>query len=327
MDLPIDTKLRIGFHNTYPHAAPGDTSVPPDLASAKRVVAALDAGGFDAMWAGDHVAFAAPIMDPLIQLAQAAALSERMLVGVGVLLLPLRHPAPVAKQAATLDRLSGGRFIFGVGVGGEFPAEFAACGVPVEERGARLTEGITVMRKLWSGEAVRHDGRFFSFPEVRMQPPPLTPGGPPIWCGGRSDAALRRAGRMADGWISYAVTADMFRAGLAKIAAAAEGRKRALSSFGTGHLLFVRLDRDADTALAVATKMLSARYGMDFTKPAKRYCARGTGEQVAEAIRAFYDAGCRHVVTDLLVTKDERLEHIERFAGEVMPHLGDLRAA
>ena len=89
----------------------------------------------------------------------------------GVYLLPLRHPGPVAKQVSTLDHLSEGRLIFGVGVGGEFPREYALAGVPLEERGARLSEGIAVLRKLWSGEKVAHEGRFYPFPEVQMLPP------------------------------------------------------------------------------------------------------------------------------------------------------------
>src|SRR6185436_7511823 len=127
---------------------------------------------------------------PFLQLAQAAVMSRRLILGTDVYLVPLRHPTPVAKQVATLDHLTEGRFIFGVGVGGEFPREFEACGVPHNERGPRLSESIAVLRKLWTGEPASHDGRFFKFANIPMQPPPRQPGGPPIWAGGRSDAAL-----------------------------------------------------------------------------------------------------------------------------------------
>ena len=116
----------------------------------------------------------------------------RLQLGTAVYLLPLRHPTPVAKQVSTLDHLTEGRFIFGVGVGGEFPKEYEACGVPIGERGARLSESLAVLRALWSGRPASYKGRFFQFEEVAMQPPPRQAGGPPIWCGGRSDAALRR---------------------------------------------------------------------------------------------------------------------------------------
>ena len=139
--------------------------------------------------------------------------SRRLTLGTSVYLLPLRHPAPVAKQVATLDHLTEGRLIFGVGVGGEFPREYEVCGVPRGERGARLSEGIALLRRFWSGEPVSHTGRFYGpFTDVPMQPPSRQAGGPPIWCGGRSDGALRRTGRLADGWLSYVVTPEMYRA-------------------------------------------------------------------------------------------------------------------
>ena len=111
---------------------------------------------------------------------------------------------------------------------------------------------------------------------------------------------------------------------LAKIARSAAEAKRADSPFGTGHLLYVRLDKDRAPALAYAAEMLSTRYGMDFRKPAERYCALGTAEQVAERIRAYHAAGVRHVVLDLLATEDALLDQTERFAADVRPLLADL---
>ena len=151
--------------------------------------------GFDSLWVGDHVAFPMPILDPLLQLALAAAHTERLWFGTSVYLVPLRHPVLIAKQVATLDLMCGGRFVFGVGVGGEFAREFEAVGVPVNERGARMSEALPLLRKLWSGEPVAHAGRFHAS-EVRLLPKPAQPGGPPIWCGGRS--AARSSG--SRGW-------------------------------------------------------------------------------------------------------------------------------
>ncbi len=150
MNLPLDDTYRYGLMTRL-----------PTIESTRAITAELDRLKFDSIWVGDHIAFTTPILDPLLQLAQVAACSDRLTVGTAVYLLPLRHPTPVAKQTATLDHLSGGRFIFGVGVGGEFKAEYAACGVPRNERGARLGEAIAVLRKLWRGEPASHDGRFF----------------------------------------------------------------------------------------------------------------------------------------------------------------------
>ena len=325
MDLPLEPRLSIGYQHVLAPTGYDDTEGAAARRDLPGFVRLLDSTGFDSIWSGDHVAFAGPILDPLMQLAQAAALSDRLKIGTAVYLLPLRHPAPVAKQVATLDTISQGRVIFGVGVGGEFPLEFQLCGVPVEERGARLSEGIRVLRKLWSGGPVAHDGRFYPFPEVAIAPPPAQPGGPPIWCGGRADPALRRAGRIADGWMSYVVDPERYRRSLETIAAAAAEAGRTLDRFGTSHLLFVRLDKDRESALAFAAEFLSVRYAMDFSRAAERYCALGEPADVAEAIRAFHTAGMRHLVINVLAPESEKAAHLQRFADQVMPLLADLR--
>lgn len=309
--LPLADELRFGFI----------TSV-SGPALARKVAEAAERQGWDSVWVGDHVAFAVPILDPLIQLAQLACFSERLELGTSVYLLPLRHPVPVAKQVATLDRACGGRLVFGVGVGGEFPAEYAACGVPVNERGARLGEGIEVLRKLWSGDPVAHDGCFYSFPETTLLPPPLQPGGPRIWGGGRSPAALRRLGRLGDGWISYVVTPEQYSSGLDAIAASVADCGRTLDRFDTAHLLFTWIDDSPEAALDTATGHLSKRYAMDFRRAAQHYAALGRPEDVAERIQAYVDAGLRHLVIDSVGPLDRMQEQRERFASEVRPLLG-----
>ena len=323
MDLPLEPRLSIGYQNVLAPTGYNDEEGAAAGRDLPETVRLLDALGYDSIWSGDHVAFAGPILDPLMQLAQAAALSDRLTVGTAVYLLPLRHAAPVAKQVATLDTISNGRVIFGVGVGGEFPTEFELCGVPVEERGARLNEGIRVLRKLWSGRPVAHDGRFYPFPEVTINPPPAQPA-PAAWCAGRAPA-LRRAGRLADGGMSYVIDPKRYRRSLETIAAAAADAGRTLDRFGTSHLLFARLDKDRETALEFAAKFLSVRYAMDFSRAAERYCALGTAEDVAGAIRAFHEAGVRHIVVNTLAPESGKASQLQRFADEVMPLLADLR--
>jgi probable F420-dependent oxidoreductase len=326
MDLPLDDRLRIGVQTIHRRTEPATGPWLPTIDEMRTLVELVDRCGYDSLWVGDHVAFTIAIFDPLLQLAQAAVLSRRLVFGTGVYLLPLRHPTPVAKQVSTLDHLTEGRFIFGVGVGGEFPKEYEACSVPLNERGARLSESLAVMRKLWTGEPVSHTGRFFAFEGVRMQPPPRQPGGPPIWCGGRSDAALRRIGRMTDGWMSYVVTPDMFRQGLEKIAtAASEAARRFDRNFGTAHLLFTRIDDTYEQALDAATVSLSQRYAMDFRKAAERYCALGPPQRVVETLFKFHQAGARHIVLDFVGPYEERDRQIERFAAEALPLLAELR--
>lgn len=321
MSLPLEPTMKFGLQTIHRRSEPAEGPWLPDPADARRLVEMAEGLGYDSLWVGDHIAFTIPILDPLLQLVHAAAYAKTLTFGTGVYLAPLRHPTPTAKMIATLDHLAGGRFIFGVGVGGEFPGEYAACGVPVEERGARLTEIIPLLKKLWSGEKVSNDGRFYPIPETLMLPTPRQPGGPPVWCGGRQPAALKRAGELADGYISYVVTPEMYAEALNKIEAAAEAAGREFSRFGTGHLLFARIDDDYEAALEAATQSLSVRYNMDFRKAAQRYAALGSPADVAATIDRFRKAGLRHVVMDLVGPYEERDQQIERFAKEVRPLL------
>jgi alkanesulfonate monooxygenase SsuD/methylene tetrahydromethanopterin reductase-like flavin-dependent oxidoreductase (luciferase family) len=325
MPLVLDTKLRIGIQTIHRRTEPAIGPWEPRIDDLVELVSLVDRCGYDSLWAGDHISYAIPILDPLLQLAQAAVVSRRLTLGTSVLLLPLRHPTPVAKQVITLDHLAEGRFILGVGVGGEFPREYQACGVPLNERGARLTEGVTVLRKFFAGAPVTHAGRFYGpFEDIPMRPPPRHPGGPAIWFAGRQEVALRRIGRLGDGYLAYVVTPEMYRDALTAIAVAADAAGRGDVPFGTGHLLFTRIDRTYEDALDRATETLSVRYAMDFRKAARRYCALGTPLQVAETIRRFYAAGVRHVVLDLLGPYEQRPAQIAQFAAEVAPLLADL---
>jgi probable F420-dependent oxidoreductase len=326
MTLPLDTMLKIGIQNIHRRTEPATAPWLPSIDEMAELVGLVDGCGYDSLWVGDHLSFPMSILDPLLQLAQAAVVSRRLLLGTNVYLVPLRHPGPIAKQIASLDHLSEGRLIFGVGIGGEFPKEFALADVPLTERGGRLSAAIPLLRELWKGEPVSHAGRYFGeFADVTMQPPARQPGGPPIWCGGRADAALTRTGRMADGYISYVVTPGQYRAALEKIEAAAAAAGREVERFGTGHLLFTRLDATYEEALEKATRSLSYRYNMDFRRAAERYAALGPPEQVAQQLRAFWDVGVRHLVIDLVGPYEERPRQIEEFARNVLPLLADLR--
>src|SRR5438132_8552163 len=172
MELPLDHRLSIGIQNIHRRTEPATEPWRPTIDEMQALVRLVDDCGYDSLWVGDHLAFAVAILDPLLQLAQAAVVSRRLKLGCNVYLLPLRHPVPVAKQVATLDHLSEGRLIFGVGIGGEFPREYEACGVPVNERGARLSEAIPLLRALLAGDTVEHKGRrYSSFGGIALQPP------------------------------------------------------------------------------------------------------------------------------------------------------------
>ncbi|MER7754429.1 TIGR03619 family F420-dependent LLM class oxidoreductase [Kitasatospora sp. NPDC097643] len=166
----------------------------------------------------DHVAVGNRLLDsgfgldtdPLVLLSAVAAVTTRLRLLTSVLVAPY-YPAPVlANQAATLDVVSGGRLILGVGTGWN-PAEFEAVGVPVRERGARTDDHLAASRALWAQRPADFDGPFTRLRGARLGVPPVTPGGPPVWVGGHSDAALRRVLRLGDGWYGTGVDADQVR--------------------------------------------------------------------------------------------------------------------
>lgn len=295
--------------------------------AAKRQARRIEALGFDSLWVGDHVAFHVPIAESLTTLAFAAGATERIQLGTAVYLLALRHPTHAAKIGATLDRLSGGRLVLGVGLGGEFPPEWEAVGVPVAERASRVEEGIGVVRRLWSEDRVAHEGRHFRFGPVTLAPKPAErradgrPGGPPIWIGGRAPAAMRRVGRLGDGYLSHMCAPDTYRENLATIAASARAAGRGPLEFGAGAFLFTFLEERFEDAHEKAAKLLGMVYARDFRDAARKYCLLGRPEDCLEQMRAFAKAGCRHFV---LAPLSDPEAFGERVAAEILPSVRSL---
>ncbi len=297
-------------------------SRPPDTLA--PLVGRIEALGYDSIWVGDHVQFHNPTLESLTTLAYVAAVTRRVRLGTAVYLLALRHPTIAAKTAATLDVLSGGRFVFGVGVGGEFPKEFEAAGVPHRERGRRVDEGIEVCRLLWTKSPASFEGRFVRFTDVTLEPRPVQPGGPPIWIGGRSDHALRRAARVGDGWISYVVTPERYRQSLERIQAfAAEAGRRIEPGrgFEPAHLAFTAIDDERERARAMAVRYLSRQYNQPFDDLVTKYCVLGSPAQCAETLARFVEAGVRTFVIGFTAGAERGEEQVERFAAEVLPRL------
>ena len=271
--------------------------------------------GYESVWTGDHVSFHNPLYESLTLLSTYAAITSRVRLGTAVYLLALRSAAIAAKITSTLDVLSGGRPIFGVGVGGENPKEFEVCGVPHAERGARVSEAVDVVRTLWRDTPASFKGRFTRFEDVSIDPKPARL--PPIWIGGRSDAALARAGQQGDGWVSYVVQPERYAQSLEKIRRAAQQAARTLDQFVAAHLAFVTVGRDYETAKATWVKFLTKRYAQDFEPLAKKYGIMGSPAQCAEQIEAFRAAGCNYVIVNA-IGEHER-EQLERVAADIVP--------
>lgn len=191
----------------------GATSYPEALV---RVAQAAETAGFDSLWAGEHHVLATSstripattrILNPLVTLTYLAAHTRTVRLGTGILLLPQHQPLILAKELASLDVLSGGRLMVGIGVGWA-EEEFEALGVPYHERGARADEYLAAIRAIWSDETPDYHGRYISFKDVRAYPHPLQQPNPPIITGGRASAVLRRTAEQANGWYGFALDLD-----------------------------------------------------------------------------------------------------------------------
>src|SRR3990172_7109438 len=227
-------------------------------------VSRIEELGYDSAWTSEHIFFYFPTFDALTSLAAMAARTSRIRLGTAVLLLPLRPAALAAKEVASVDIISGGRLILGVGVGGEYPKEFQAVGVPVTERGARTDEAIRVLKLLFTQDNVTFDGRFTKLDGVTLMPKPTQAGGPPIWVAGRSDAAIRRAGRLGDGYLPYLFSPQRFRDTLARVREQAEKAGRDPSAITPGIYQFICLADSHDEAKRIAAADLSRRYNQPF---------------------------------------------------------------
>lgn len=290
----------------------------PDVPGLARLV---EDSGFDYLACGEHVFFHTGTPNAFVVLAAAAAATQRIRLLSAVTVLPLYPAALAAKLCVTLDGVSGGRFDLGVGVGGEYPAEFAACGIPVGERGARLDEALSVLRQLFGGDEVSFTGRWARLEAQRISPPPVQPSGPPVWVGGRSGAAQRRAGRSGDVWLPYMVTPEQLRAGLKAARDAARACGRAADAVAGAVYCWGAVHGDEGRARDIAVEALGEIYRQDFGSRADRYLLTGTPEQVRRRLADYVAAGATKVIFAPAAPPGELALMIETFASEVLPFL------
>jgi alkanesulfonate monooxygenase SsuD/methylene tetrahydromethanopterin reductase-like flavin-dependent oxidoreductase (luciferase family) len=252
-------------------------------------LAAAEQTGLDHVCCADHVSFGGAGFDGLLQATALAMLHPTLPIHVGIYLLPLRHPVPVARQLADIDRLAPGRLVFGVGVGGEDRREVAMCGVDPATRGRRMEECLAVLRALAGGDKVTFHGEFFELDAARITPAPAIP--IPLIVGGRSDAAIRRAGRLGDGWLGIWNSPRRFAEAIAM--AAEEAARVGRSEPPTRHAMQVwcGLAPTRAAARAHVAPAMHAFYGLPF-ESFERYCPYGTPEDIAEALAPYVSAGC-----------------------------------
>ena len=260
-----------------------------DPPAARAFLAQVAAAGIDHVCCADHVSFIAGLgFDGLLQATALAMLHPTLRVYCGLYLLPLRHPVLVARQLADIQRLAPGRLTFGVGVGGEDRHEVSICGVDPATRGRRMDECLTILRQLLTGAPVTFHGQFFDLDEAVISPPAA---GIPITVGGRSDAAIRRAGRLGDGWLGIWNSPRRFAAATELAAAEASQAGRPSPPSRNAMQVWCGLADSREAARGCLAPAMQAFYQLPFER-FERYCPYGTPEDVAGFLAPYVAAGC-----------------------------------
>lgn len=302
--------MRLGFGLVTVQHHPDDQRTDVELyREAIEIAVELEAAGFDSIWTSEHHFVDdgyLPAQLPL--LAAMAARTERIRLGTGVLLAPMFDPLRLAEDAAVVDLISRGRLDLGLGIGWR-EEEFDGFGISMRERGSRLEGHLAVLRQAWSDGTVTGDGRHFAYPGLRVTPKPAQAGGPPLWLGAGAEAAVRRAGRLADGYLAGPASPEGMarRRGWVREAAEAAGRDPDAVRIGLYRPTFVWRDGDAWGTVRDAAWYMDWKYGDMETARGKaagerpppmpaedeerlrRQTTFGTPEEVVAQLRAYAD--------------------------------------
>jgi probable F420-dependent oxidoreductase len=290
-----------------------------------KAAQSAEAQGFDAVWSADRVVTPwqintsypysenhefivppdRPFLDSLTCLAFLAGCTEKITLGISVLVLPYRHPLYWTRVAASIEQLSRGRLIMGIGVGW-MEEEFAALGIPFKDRGRMTDEQLQILSKLWTEEHISFNGQFYHFQDLAFYPKPIQQPRIPIWVGGEGISAQRRAARYGDAWFPYYVqiTPSELKAGYDHV-----------------QRLTIEAGRDPQQVRLTCCRQIEVTRE---PVPQNESHLRGTPEQLVEALQAYREIGLDHLALQFMVPRwPDRIEQIERFASEVMPYLQD----
>jgi alkanesulfonate monooxygenase SsuD/methylene tetrahydromethanopterin reductase-like flavin-dependent oxidoreductase (luciferase family) len=307
---------RIGYLlPTREQVMQGRPEAAPLLALAERA----EGLGYDSIWVGDSI-LARPRHEPLTLLSAVAARTRHAELGTAVLLPALRNPIVLAHGIATLDQISEGRFILGVGIASDVPnirAEFVACGVPFEKRVGRMLEGLRLCRELWTGQPVTWNGRWVMENAV-LGPVPYRPGGPPIWIGGMVRPSLERVGRLYDGWFPNSPDPGQWREQWGQIHQIARGAGRNPAALTGAVYLTLTIDDDKARAEERMNAFMENYYG----RPAAEMRARqatyaGPAEGAAAWLRSWVEAGVSHLVLRFAGDHQQHLETVSRLRAQI----------
>ncbi len=298
----------VAFGLSLPHRS----AEPVPVSVVREVARRAEEIGFDDLWVTNNTIDEAGCFDSLVALTFAAAVTTTIRLGVSVLVLPTYHPVHVAHQVATLDYLSGGRAILGVGLGRA--EEYETFQVPTARRLTRFTESVELIKALWAGPKVSYDGEIYRVRDVTIGTRPLQRPHPPIWCGGQHDAALRRAATFFDGWMgaggssvtALAETVPLLRAAL-------DDAGRDANAFPISKRVFLSVHEQPEIARAEVEDWFTNVYG----KPggAKDFGVFGTPDEVGRQLEALAATGATHLLLNPISRYLEQAEALARIVG------------
>jgi probable F420-dependent oxidoreductase len=306
----MQIKYRIGvMPGPWPAAADGAEFL-------WRFVDQCERGGIDSVWFSERLSSPLPVPEPMTTMAAVAARTRRLKFGPSVLIMPFRTPVLAAREMAMIDYLSGGRMLPAVGIGVESEREFQAAGVPFRERGRRTDEAIRIMRLCWEQDEVTYAGEFWKLERVSVLPKPAQKPFP-LWIGGNSEAAMRRAGRFGDGWIPSFITPSQLRIGVEKTQAFAQAAGREVPADHFGALFYIGIDRDEHAAWAAAEPYIPKGRVDEATLAA--CTAFGPAELVAAKIEEYIAAGASKFVLRPMCPPERVLDQLAQLADAVIP--------
>jgi probable F420-dependent oxidoreductase len=287
-----------------------------DLNLIRKFVVRAEALGYDSLWVQEQMISDAVILEPVALLTYVAALTSRVRLGTAVLLTVVRNPVELAKTLSTLDQLSSGRLIVGVGIGGETtPHEIF--GVPRDHRARRFVEGLKVMKALWTQPKATVSGDFWNFKEVPMEPKPAHKPHPPIWFGARTELGLKRAARLADGWMGPGSSSSAeFVKHMEWIGRLLDEAKRDPKTFSISKRVYIAVDDNRDRAEQRLRRWFGARY--KFPDMAPRVSIYGSRQECVDKLGELVRAGAQHLLLDPVY---DHVEQMELLATEVVPAL------
>ena len=307
------TKLTFGmsFHETYQYSRQA-------VIDYARAIEAL---GFDTLWITENVHSGADALEPLTTLSFMAAHTERINLGPSVLLLPLRNAVGLAHAVATLDRLSEGRLILGVGAGSNLPGSFEAYNASLRTRGRYSDEALEIMQSLWAGEPVTYKGKLFELDNYVLGGRPLARPHPPIWVGGTAKGVLRRAARFADGFIPHSISPDLYQELWSEIEGYCDEMGRDPGTITKAIQFYFCIGEGRGEAQRIAEKALEHRYQrkMSLAPSPETHYAIGTVEDISRTIQTFADIGVTHFAFSNARGPAEVMPQVQTLARQIIP--------